>query len=135
VAVDPAPLDPRLARDRGVRHVALTAQEFLDRHRERFDIIVNDMRMDARDSARLMRHAARSLQAEGIAIVSLKLPTHDPEQVMHQALAHLLGRYRLLGARQLFHNRSEVTIILRRREEPPGHGVTGTGHQGPSAQP
>jgi hypothetical protein len=39
---------------------------------------------------------------------------------MHQALAHLLGPYRLLAARQLFHNRHEVTALLAPKGERPG---------------
>jgi 23S rRNA (cytidine2498-2'-O)-methyltransferase len=119
VAVDPAALDPRVAADRGVRHAALTAQEFLRQNRERFDLIVNDMRLDARDSARIMRQAVRALSPDGHAVMTLKLPTQQPEQVMHQALAHLLGPYRLLAARQLFHNRQEVTLLLAPRGERP----------------
>jgi 23S rRNA (cytidine2498-2'-O)-methyltransferase len=111
VAVDPAALDPRLAGDRGIRHVRATAQQFFP-CRERFDLIVNDMRMDARDSARLMLDAAPCLRPEGHALMTLKLPAEGPEQVMHQALALLARRYRVLGARQLFHNRSEVTVAL-----------------------
>jgi hypothetical protein len=41
---------------------------------------------------------------------------------MHQALAHLLGPYRLLAARQLFHNRHEVTVLLAPRGERPAGG-------------
>lgn len=117
VAVDPAALDARVAADPGVRHVATTAQEFLQRNREPFDLIVNDMRLDARDSARVMRQARHALRPEGRALMTLKLPTRDPEQVMHQALAHLLGPYRLLAARQLFHNRQEVTALLAPKGE------------------
>lgn len=112
VAVDPGALDPRVAADPGVRHGALTAQEFLRGNRERFDLIVNDMRLDARDSARIMRAAVRDLLPEGRVLMTLKLPERNPEPVMHQALGHLLGPYRLLAARQLFHNRQEVTVLL-----------------------
>jgi 23S rRNA (cytidine2498-2'-O)-methyltransferase len=111
VAVDPGDLDPRLAGDRGIRHVRATAQQFLP-CRERFDLIVNDMRMDARDSARVMLDAAPCLRPNGHALMTLKLPAEAPEQVMHQALALLGRRYHILGARQLFHNRSEVTVAL-----------------------
>ncbi len=52
VAVDPADLAPALARDPGVRHVRVLAQDYLPTEQQRFAAIVNDMRMDARDSAR-----------------------------------------------------------------------------------
>ena len=45
-AVDPAELDPRLRTDRGVTRVRKTIQEYLP-GAPRFDVIVNDMRMDA----------------------------------------------------------------------------------------
>ncbi|MGB5050631.1 MAG: SAM-dependent methyltransferase, partial [Caldilineaceae bacterium] len=53
-AVDPAELDPRLVDDNAVRHKRMTAEEYLADEPDEFDLIVNDMRMDARDSARLM---------------------------------------------------------------------------------
>jgi 23S rRNA (cytidine2498-2'-O)-methyltransferase len=71
--------------------------------------------MDARDSARLMLDYAPCLDPEGFAIVTLKLPHREPEQVVHQAIGLLVRRYEVIAARQLFHNRSEVTVALKRR--------------------
>ena len=51
-AVDPGELDPRLLSDKGVRLKRMTAERYLAGEPDTFDIIVNDMRMDARDSAR-----------------------------------------------------------------------------------
>jgi 23S rRNA (cytidine2498-2'-O)-methyltransferase len=78
-------------------------------------VIVNDMRMDARDSARLMLDYAPCLAPEGFALMTLKLPHQQPERVVHQAIGLLLRRYELRGARQLFHNRSEITVALQGR--------------------
>jgi 23S rRNA (cytidine2498-2'-O)-methyltransferase len=111
-AVDPAELDPRLAADRYVRHKRMTAEQYLAAEPDTFDLIVNDMRMDARDSARLMVAYARQLYPHGAAIMTLKLPHHDRRAVIDQSLK-LLGRaYRVAGARHLFHNRSEITLYL-----------------------
>ena len=112
-AVDPAPLDPRLAHDRAIRYRPLTAQEYLASGPDTFDLIVNDMRMDARDSARLMVAYARYLVPDGAALITLKLPEREPRAVLDQALRLLERGYRVVGARQLFHNRSEVTVHLR----------------------
>jgi len=116
-AVDPAPLDPRLAHDRAIRYRPLTAQEYLAAGPDTFDLIVNDMRMDARDSARLMVAYARYLAPGGAALITLKLPEREPRAVLDQALRLLAGGYAVAGARQLFHNRSEVTVYLRRPPE------------------
>jgi 23S rRNA (cytidine2498-2'-O)-methyltransferase len=114
-AVDPGDLDPRLANDRGVRHKRMTAEEYLDSGPDPFDIIVNDMRMDGRDSARLMTSYARLLYPHGWALMTLKLPEHKREPILEHSFSILRNAYTIGGARQLFHNRSEITIWLQPR--------------------
>jgi 23S rRNA (cytidine2498-2'-O)-methyltransferase len=118
-AVDPGEVEARLRDDAGIQHVSAVAQEYRCQEDE-FCVIVNDMRMDARDSARLMLSFAPCLAADGWALMTLKLPERAPEAVAHQAIGLLLRRYRLLGARQLYHNRSEITVALSRRTKPDG---------------
>lgn len=114
VAVDPADLHPLLADDPAVTHIRGLAHDYLTGPgaNRQFDVILNDMRMDARDSARLMVSAANRLAPDGVAIVTLKLPARHMDQVAAAALNLLRRRYRLLGARQLFHNRREITAVL-----------------------
>ena len=50
----PAISTTRLGSDPGVRHKRMTAEAYLAAEPDSFDLIVNDMRMDGRDSARLM---------------------------------------------------------------------------------
>lgn len=114
-AVDPGDLDPRLATDPGVRHKRMTAEAYLAEGPDPFDIIVNDMRMDARDSARLMVRYADVLYRHGWALMTLKLPSIDRHKVLDHSFAILREVYTIAGARQLFHNRSEVTVYLRRK--------------------
>jgi 23S rRNA (cytidine2498-2'-O)-methyltransferase len=112
IAVDPAELDPRLKNDPHITHVRTTVENYLPAG-EPFDLILNDMRMDARDSARVMLTAAKFLKPKGFAIMTLKLPEKGTAEVARAALA-ILGRgYEITGARQLFHNRDEVTVALR----------------------
>lgn len=112
-AVDPGELDPRLAGDRHIRHKRMTAEAYLADDPDTFDLIVNDMRMDARDSARLMVAYARLLYPHGSALMTLKLPAHNTRRVLDHALKLLSQAYEIAGVRQLFHNRSEVTVYLR----------------------
>jgi 23S rRNA (cytidine2498-2'-O)-methyltransferase len=111
IAVDPAELDPRVAALPNVTHIRTTIENYLSQ-RETFDVIVNDMRMDARDSARVMLSAVKLLKPKGFAVMTLKLPEKGMGDVLGQALQLLGIRYRRLGARQLFHNRDEVTVAL-----------------------
>lgn len=113
-AIDPADLTPSLAADPGVRHLRHTAQRYLPGTDTTFDIILNDMRMDARDSAQLMLTARRNLKPTGWAVMTLKLPHSHAERVASSALGLLRQRYTLIGARQLFHNRNEITVALRK---------------------
>jgi 23S rRNA (cytidine2498-2'-O)-methyltransferase len=112
-AVDPGDLDPRLAGDRGVRHKRMSAEAYLANAPDHFDVIVNDMRMDARDSARLMVAYAPQLYAHGWALMTLKLAETKRRTALDHAFAILQEAYTIAGARHLFHNRSEITVYLR----------------------
>ncbi len=116
-AVDPGELDPRVAQDHGVRHKALTAEQYLANEPDRFDLIVNDMRMDARDSARLMVAYAKQLYRHGSAIMTLKLPEEGRGPIIDYTFAILQEVFTIAGARQLFHNRSELTVYLTLRKQ------------------
>jgi 23S rRNA (cytidine2498-2'-O)-methyltransferase len=111
-AVDPARLHPNLQADPNVRHLAITAEEYLAADPDQFDLIFNDMRLDARDSARLMAAYARCLYRHGVALITLKLPQENRQTVLDHSFNILRRAYTITAARQLFHNRSEITVYL-----------------------
>jgi 23S rRNA (cytidine2498-2'-O)-methyltransferase len=117
-AVDPADLDPRVANLPGVRHIRKRIEE-TDLsglgNPKGFHLLLNDMRMDARDSARLMVDTAPALLPGGHAIITLKLPEAHMGDTADHALKILRGAYEV-QARQLFHNRSEITAALRSQQ-------------------
>jgi 23S rRNA (cytidine2498-2'-O)-methyltransferase len=113
VAVDPGELDRRVVADPAVRHVRQTAQRYLRTADERFDVILNDMRMDARDSARIMVSVSDKLREGSWALVTLKLPRKGLVELAALALELMRKQYEVIGARQLFHNRNEITVALR----------------------
>ncbi len=112
-AIDPNMLDFGLQEDGEINHLAITAEEYLEMEPERFDLIVNDMRMDARDSARVMVAYAPYLFADGVGIMNFNLPNENRESVLDHALNILKRPYRIVGVRHLFHNRSEVTVMMK----------------------
>jgi 23S rRNA (cytidine2498-2'-O)-methyltransferase len=117
-AVDPGELAPTLAADRCVRHVRTTAGQFLRGSHDRFDCIVNDMRMDPDQAVRTMLTAASRLRPGGLMISTLKLgAVKNPLPVVNRALTRLAGRYDLQFARQLHHNRHEITVVGRGRRQ------------------
>lgn len=120
LAVDPADLDPSLTKDPEVRYMKGYAAEWVDKlkaQRVKFDLIVSDIRMDARDAARLMVDAAPLFHLRSCAVITLKLPPPgtpglNPVDIVQTALEELQSRFRTVRARQLFHNRNEVTVYL-----------------------
>lgn len=123
VAVDPAKLDPRLFRRPGLIHFRGYAERYLEveepgKKPQLFDVILNDMRMDARDAARLLIQMRGKLQPDGFILSTLKLPhataSIDPLRNLREATSLLSRYFDLVRARQLFHNRQEVTVIVAR---------------------
>lgn len=112
-AVDPGELVPAVAQDPRVQHRQMTAEAYLANDPDTFDLIVNDMRLDARDSSRLMVAFAPYLYPHGLAVMTLKLPEQGRRQLLDHAFEILRQGYEIAGARQLFHNRSEITVYLR----------------------
>lgn len=112
-AVDPGELHPRLTSDPKVRHVRQAASAFLERADEAFDLVTNDMRMDPLESCRTMLDVARLLRAGATMVLTLKLGSSDPLPTVRECL-HLLGTvYDVRFARQLQHNRLELTVLAR----------------------
>ena len=113
-SVDPGSLDPRLRADRRIHHEATTAGRFFAANRTRFDVVVNDMRMDQVLSARMMVDAAAHLRRGGLAIVTLKGGGKNPLDGARRGLDVLRQEYDVLHARQLHHNRNEITVVARK---------------------
>ena len=112
-AVDPAALDPRLANAPGLHHVETTAGPFLAETKQAFDLVVNDMRMIPGLSAQVMISAARHLAPDGLAIMTLKLAPRDALRTVRDTFKVLRRAYEIVYARQLHHNRNEITVVAR----------------------
>ncbi|HEY0755860.1 MAG TPA: SAM-dependent methyltransferase [Ktedonobacteraceae bacterium] len=121
VAVDPAKLDARLVQRPNLTHYRGYAETYLEEfenQRQIFDIITNDMRMDAREAARLLIQMRDFLHSAGFIISTLKLPhataSIDPLRNLREAMSLLSHYFNIVQAKQLFHNRQEVTVIVAR---------------------
>jgi 23S rRNA (cytidine2498-2'-O)-methyltransferase len=122
VAVDPAELDASLEGAPRINHVRKRIQEYRGGPPE-FDVIVNDMKMDPRDSIRAMVPFSRRISSKGFGLITLKLPKVSPGagdakrllDMLRVDLELLSQEFEVIGVRQLYHNRSEVTVAFRRR--------------------
>lgn len=113
-AVDPAALDESLLGNPRLKAVRETAQKFLEENGQIFDMIVNDMRMEAEASADLICAFHPWLRTGGRVILTLKLHDRAMRATALKAIGLLERYYTLRGARQLFHNRSEITVVLEK---------------------
>jgi 23S rRNA (cytidine2498-2'-O)-methyltransferase len=82
-----------------VHHCATTAGRFVEGNQERFDLVVNDMRMDPQASVAIMNSAADALAPGALAIVTLKIGAHRPG-------ATVVGRVRPAGSARTRRTRS-----------------------------
>jgi len=113
VAVDPARLHPSLESDSSIEPHRTTAESYLPTARKPFQAIFNDIRQEPRDSAALMQRYAHLIAPGGFALMTLKLRHGKRSQFLAATLRLLAQTYTKHRARQLFHNRSEVTILLQ----------------------
>ncbi len=110
-AIDPAELHPSMEAHRNVVHYRTHVQDLVKlRDLPAFSFVGNDMRMDARDSARLLVGIKHMLSPHGHGVMTLKLPTAKAVGALRRSLEILREGYHIAGVRQLFHNRNEVTV-------------------------
>ncbi len=115
-AVDSGALDERLEGKPGLTYAPTLAGPFLAENTQQFDLVVNDMRMEPAISANVMNSAARFVPAGGMGVMSIKLPAESGAlRELEDTLRILRREWEIETVRQLFHNRHEVTAILRRR--------------------
>lgn len=119
VAVDPNRLDSSLYGNPSIKHYAMTAQQYLAlKTGETFDIIVDDMKIDPEKTIAIVKRCCGCLADGGYAVVTLKLE-HGFSYKRILDCMKSVQPYKIIGARQLFHNRSEITLVLRK---PAGEG-------------
>lgn len=113
-AVDPAALDESL-QGYSIRHYKMRSQEFLRLPHQPFQLLLNDMRMDPEASAGITCDCAVLLSPGAHVLMTLKL-SGDAKKEMDAGVRALERKYSILAVRQLFHNRSEVTVLAKKEE-------------------
>lgn len=112
IAVDPGDLKKELQNHPRIKHYKCRIEDL--KFNNFFDIIVNDMNIDPQVTGQIMNNLANTLKDEGLAIVTLKLPD-KVEEAIEETIAILDSCYDVLTIKSLFHNRQEVTTLLKRK--------------------
>lgn len=115
-AVDPANLNQVVLDNKNVRHYKMTAQEFAKNNVDKkYDIIVNDMKMDTNESIDILRDMSKHLNKDGICILTLKLSKEQVQKRINTAKKVLSNKFEKVKIKQLYYNRSEVTVYMKNR--------------------
>jgi 23S rRNA (cytidine2498-2'-O)-methyltransferase len=113
-AVDTGDMDSRLLKAPGLRFIKSNASE-LKLEKDSFDLLTSDISWNPKNTARLTNESAQYLKSGGAAVVTLKLMGEKVRKTIKEVLAIYKEVFEVLQVRQLFHNRDEVTLYLRKR--------------------
>lgn len=111
-AVDPALMHESLHNYPGLKILRKNAGEVKFRENE-FDLLVCDMSWSPKLMAKLVTGLLHSLTPGGTAIVTVKLMHKKPLAMIKEIIAMFEGeRMQIQRAKQLFHNRDEITLYM-----------------------
>ncbi|WP_042137856.1 SAM-dependent methyltransferase [Paenibacillus sp. FSL P4-0081] len=111
-AVDPALMHESLRNYPGLKILRKNAGEVKFRENE-FDLLVCDMSWSPKLMAKLVTGLLHSLTPGGTAIVTVKLMHKKPLAMIKEIIAMFEGeRMQIQRAKQLFHNRDEITLYM-----------------------
>lgn len=113
-AVDPAAMDPALTGHPRLRHLRMNAAE-VSFAPGSFDLFVCDMSWDPHRTCRLVCGLADALAAGGSGIITLKLMHRKPFKTIRELSEMYAERFEIRKIKQLFHNREEVTMWVRKK--------------------
>lgn len=115
-AIDPANMDPELLKNPNLKHYKEMTQTYLTRNLPtKFDLVVNDMKMDVMLSASITNEFEQVLSDQGLVIMTFKLPNKYSYLNVKHGIEELEKSYEFVSARQLFHNRSEITVLCKKK--------------------
>lgn len=113
-AVDTGEMDDRLYKYPNFKFIKANASE-LELTKESFDLLTSDISWNPKNTARLINDASKFLKPGGTAVVTLKLMGEKVRKTIKEVLNLYEEVFDILEVKQLFHNRDEVTLYLRKR--------------------
>lgn len=110
-AVDPAKLHPALHKHPRLTYFSKKADQ-VSFESGSFDLLVCDMSWSPHQMAKLIKSLAHTVQQGGTVIITVKLMHKKALQTVRDVTTVLEPELVLLKAKQLFHNREELTLFL-----------------------
>ena len=113
-AVDTGDMDERLLKNKRLNFVKKNAAD-LDFEPGSFDLLTSDVSWNPINTAKMVNRASQYLKSGGEAVVTVKLMGDKVRKTIREVVKIYEDNFELLGARQLFHNRDEVTLHMKKR--------------------
>ncbi|WP_338551499.1 SAM-dependent methyltransferase [Paenibacillus sp. KS-LC4] len=114
-AVDPGELHPSLNGHYALTYHKRNAAD-VKLPAEAYDLLVCDMSWSPMQMSRLVLDLQQSLAREATAIITIKLMHRKPLQTIRDVSERLSSAFTIERAKQLFHNRDEITLYLKYRK-------------------
>ena len=115
-AVDPAELDERVVKLKNVTHYKMTSQEYLKVAKEKYDLIVDDMKMFGDKSGHIVCNCLPLLNEKCKLLMTIKLAeTKLYEQILN-ALSILKDCFTIISVKKLFYTRQEVIVYAQLKD-------------------
>ncbi|HZG56032.1 SAM-dependent methyltransferase [Paenibacillus sp.] len=112
-AVDPADMHPSLLREHGFTYIKKNAADVTFPANE-FDLLVCDMSWDPLRMAELVKRLLPSVSRDGLVLTTVKLMHGKAFATLREVESIMAPEAKLVQAKQLFHNREELTCRWRR---------------------
>lgn len=113
-AVDTGEMDSRLSQNKKLHFIKQNADD-LKLGNERFDILTSDISWNPIHTANMVKKASIYLSEGGIAIVTVKLMGSKVRKIIREVTDVYSEVFQIKGARQLFHNRDEITLYMEKK--------------------
>ncbi|GKU79262.1 SAM-dependent methyltransferase [Paenibacillus sp. L3-i20] len=113
-AIDPADMHPSLMQHHALTHHKRNAAD-VKLVANTFDLLVCDMSWSPMLMSRLILDLQGSLKPHATAIITIKLMHRKPLQTIREVKERLGTAFTILKAKQLFHNREEITLFLLKK--------------------
>lgn len=116
-AIDPGALDKRLLTYKKLVYYKESSQQFLNRKiNNKYDLIVNDMKMDVKKSFFIIKQLKPFSHNETLYIMTVKLPKVNWLKNIISTIKMVNKEFEIVFSRQLFYNKSEIVIVFKNRE-------------------
>ena len=112
-AIDPAVLDEQIMRHPALTHLKMNASD-VKLPKASFDLIVCDMSWNPLLMSKLVLGLRPALKPYSYGVITLKLMNKKVMQSIREVKERLGSGYNVLQAKQLFHNRDEITLLIQK---------------------